>query len=344
MAATGGAANPPLKRKNLEDRLFAEPYSFEFFQAVRLIRRFYPNRSSVGHFQTPRSEIVRFGARPSLAFPASQIHELERREDAPPMMRVNFMGTIGPLGVLPLYYTELVADRVMARDPALRDFLDIFHHRFISLFYRAWQKYRFPVAFEQGEDDKFSHYLMDVIGLGTPGLQDRQQLPDQSLLFYAGLLAQQPRSAEGLRLILTDYFGVKVEIEQFLGAWYRLDPGAQCALDDEPSDSSQLGFGATIGDEVWDQQSRVRVIVGPLRLNDYLAFLPTGELYGRMREMVRFFAGDELDFELQLILAREDVPDLELGSSGNAAPQLGWVSWSKTRKLEYNPSETILQL
>ncbi|MBV8809539.1 MAG: type VI secretion system baseplate subunit TssG [Acidobacteriaceae bacterium] len=344
MAAASGAANPSLRRGGLEDRLFAEPYSFEFFQAVRLLRRFYPNRSSVGHFQTPRSEIVRFGVHPSLAFPASQIQELEQRQDGPPLMRVNFMGAVGPLGVLPLYYTELVADRMIARDPALRDFLDIFHHRLISLFYRAWQKYHFPVAFEQGEGDKFSHYLLDIVGLGTPGLQDRQRFPDQALVFYGGLLAQQPRSAEGLQLLLTDYFGVKVQIEQFLGAWYRLDMDAQCALDDEPSAASQLGFGATVGDEVWDQQSRVRVVLGPLRLNHYLSFLPTGESYSRLRQIVRFFAGDELDFEVQLILASEDVPELELGGSGEAKPQLGWVSWSKTRKLEYNPSETILQL
>jgi len=344
MATSSGTANPPLKRYSLEDRLFAEPYSFEFFQAVRLLRRFYPNRNGVGHFQSPRSEIVRFGARPSLAFPASQVQELERRDDVPPLMRVNFMGTIGPLGVLPLYYTELVGDRVMARDPALRDFLDVFHHRLISLFYRAWQKYRFPVAFEQGEGDKFSHYLLDIIGLGTAGLQDLQRLPDQSLIFYAGLLGQQPRSAEGLRLILTDYFRVKVEIEQFLGAWYRLDPEAQCALDDELSDSSQLGVGATIGDEVWDQQSRVRVILGPLQLKKYLEFLPTGESYAQLRQIVRFFAGDEVDFEVQLILAGAEVPALELGGSGDSTPQLGWVSWSKTRKLAYNPSETVLQL
>lgn len=344
MAPPGGTENPALAAHQIEDRLFAEPYCFEFMQAVRLLRRLYPNRSGVGFFRPPASEVVRFGVRPSLSFPASEVHELEQRKGAPPMMRVNFMGTVGPLGVLPLYYTELVAERMTARDRTVRDFLDIFHHRIISLFYRAWQKHRFLVGYEQGEGDEFSHYLLDIIGLGTAGLENRQHIEDQSLLFYAGLLAQQPRSAEGLELCLRDYFGVPVAVEQFLGAWYRLDPDAQCDLGDSASESRQLGLGSVVGDEIWDPQSRVRIVLGPLGLKQYLDFLPSGTAYRPLRNLVRFYAGDEFDFELQLILAREEVPACELGGVGEGAPQLGWVSWAKTRDLGYNPCETILQL
>ncbi len=344
MAATRGTEDSSLAPSKVEARLFAEPYCFEFVQAVRLLRHFYPNRSEVGLFQAPASEVVRFGARASLAFPASEVHELEERTGAPPLMRVNFMGTVGPLGVLPLYYTELVAERLKEKDGALRDFLDIFHHRIISLFYRAWEKYRFPVGYELGEGSSFSHYLLDVIGLGTSGLQERQGVRDESLLFYAGLLAQQPRSAEGLKLTLRDYFGVPVAIEQFLGGWYRLEPNSQCSLSETGLDSEQLGFGVVAGDEIWDPQSRIRVVLGPLPLSKYVDFLPSGSAYRPLCSLVRFFAGDEFDFEAQLILDREQAPACELGATGEAAPQLGWVSWSKTRELAYNPSETIFQL
>lgn len=344
MAAASGTEDLALIRSGVEDLLFAEPFSFEFVQAVRLLRRFYPNRNGVGLFQPPRSEIVRFGIFPSLAFPASQIQELEQREGAPPLMRVNFMGLVGPLGLLPLYYTELVIDRVQARDRTLRDFLDIFHHRIISLFYRAWQKYRFIVGYEQGEGDQFSQYLLDIVGLGTRGLRNRQHTSDEALIFYAGLLAQQPRSAENLKLMLRDYFGVPVEIEQFLGAWYRLDLDAQCNLDDDTMDSQQLGFGVIVGDEIWDPQSRIRIVIGPLPLSRYLDFLPSGSAHQPLRSMARFFVGDEIDIEAQLILKRAEVPGCELGALGEAAPQLGWVSWSKTREMDYNPSQTILQL
>jgi len=344
MAPPSRRANTALMRRTVEERLFAAPSSFEFVQAVRLMQAFYKERSGVGFFQLPRNEVLRFGANPSLAFPASEIQSLEVVQDRPPLMRVNFLGLIGPLGVLPIYYTELVAGRVQARDHTLRDFLDIFHHRLLSLFYRAWQKYRYLVGFEQGDGDRFSQYLFDVIGLGTNGLRGRQEIPDTSLLYYAGLLAQQPRSATALEQMLADYFGVDVRVEQFLGAWYRLSGNAQCQLDDTELESQQVGFGAVVGDEVWDPQARVRLILGPLTLRQYLDFLPSGTAFGTLRTMVRLFAGDELDFEMQLVLRREDVPACELGTKGEASPQLGWLSWSKTKPADRNPSETVLQL
>jgi type VI secretion system protein ImpH len=294
--------------------------------------------------QPPRSEIVRFGVHSSLTFPASEIQTLERCPGFPPLMRVNFMGVIGPSGLLPIYYTELVIDRVRERDLALRDFLDIFHHRVISLFYRAWQKYRFQVGYEQGEGDQFSQYLLALIGLGTPALQHRQDIDDYSFLCYSGLFAQQPRSALTLELILLDYFGVAVKVEQFLGAWYSLDEGSQCNLDDAFLDSQQLGFGAIAGDEIWDPQSRVRIVFGPLSLKEYLDFLPSGSAYRPLRTLVRLYAGDEFDFEVQLILRREEAPPCELGAEGDTAPQLGWLSWSKTKAMRSDPSQAILQL
>ncbi len=109
-------------------------------------------------------------------------------------------------------------------------------------------------------------------------------------------------------------------------------------------DSQQLGFGAVVGDEIWDPQSRIRVVLGPLPLRRYLDFLPSGTAYRPLCNLVRFFAGDEFDFEAQLLLQREQVPGCELGGEGEKAPQLGWLSWSKTRELEYNPCDTILQL
>lgn len=349
MATEGGAENLALAESRIETRLFAEPYCFEFVQAVRLLKCFNPNRSSVGLFRPPETEVVRFGVHASLAFPASEVQELEERPGAPPVLRVNFLGTIGPLGVLPLYYTELVAQRVMARDRTLRDFLDLFHHRLLSLFYRSWTKYRFLIGFEQqGEskkdEDQFSQYLLDLIGLGGEGLQNRQSVSDLSLLYYTGLFAQQPRSAEGLALILSDFFQAPIVIEQFLGSWYDLSPEAQCNLDDTAFDSQQLGLGAIVGDEVYDPQSRVRVVIGPLPLKRYLEFLPTGSAYRPLVSLVRFYAGDEFDFEAQLILKKDEVPRCELGAEGAAAPMLGWVSWSKTNTMDSDPSQTVLQL
>jgi type VI secretion system protein ImpH len=346
MATTSGAAHTPVKTiaDEVAVRLSQEPFCFEFFQAVRLLERLRPDRMPVGEFARPAEEVVHFRANPSLAFPASEIQSLQEGKNGQQAMSVNFMGLTGPIGTLPLYYTELIVARVLARDHTLRDFFDIFHHRLISLFYRAWQKYRFQFRPELAEWDALSHYLLDTIGLGTEGLQERQAMTDESLLSYCGLLAQQPRSATALRLLLGDYFQAPVEVEQFVGAWYRLDEDAQCCLEQGPPDSRQLGVGAVVGDEIWEPQARVRIVIGPLPLSRYLDFLPTGTAFEPLRSITRLFSGDEIDFELQLILDRQETPHCELGVEGAAAPQLGFVSWAKSKPIDRDPADTILQL
>ena len=154
MAATSGAGDSALKQPldspYIEKRLREEPYAIRFFQAVRLLERLFPDRKPVGRFVNPADEVVHFGANASLAFPASEIQSLGWDEQKPHHMTVNFHGLVGPVGVLPQWYTGLVAERVRSGDRTLRDFLDIFNHRFLSLFYQAWEKYRFPIAYERG--------------------------------------------------------------------------------------------------------------------------------------------------------------------------------------------------
>jgi type VI secretion system protein ImpH len=339
-----GTVNPNLAASEVDEKLHREPYRFEFFQAVRLLERFFPERMSVGRFVQPESEVARFSANPSLAFPASQIQAMEWPAEKAVQMTVNFMGLIGPEGVLPNPYTSLIIERLRASDSAPRDFLDIFNHRIISLFYQAWRKYRFDVAREQAERDLFSRHLLSLLGMGTEGLRDRLAVSDDTLVYYSGLLAQRPRSAHALQQILTDTFDVPVEIEQFAGGWYRLDSEAQCRLSEENSESDELGFGAVVGDEVWDQQSKVRIVLGPLTLERYADFLPDGKSWEPLRAWVRFFSNDEWDFEVKLVLERRQVPACTLGAEGTAGPQLGWVSWVKSMPFGRDPGDTVLDL
>lgn len=343
MATASRSEDLDLIRWPVAEMLDREPYRFEFFQAVRLLELMYPDRRVVGRFNDPAGEAVRFGAVTSVAFPASQIQEVDRAR-TPVFMRVNFMGLTGPLGVLPLDYSALVVERVRARDTAMRDFYDIFNHRMISLFCQAWEKYRFNIAYERGERDRFSHHVLALLGLGTPGLQDRQDVADDSLLFYSGILSMHSRSAAGLRQVLADYFGVAVEIEQFVGAWYPVERDAQCCLGEGLGESEQLGFGAVVGDEIWDQQSRVRIEFGPLSLEQYMDFLPGRDGYRHVRALTNFYAGGEYDVELRLILRRDEVPGCELQADEGPGPQLGWTSWVKSAPLGRDPGETILEL
>ncbi|MDP9112975.1 MAG: type VI secretion system baseplate subunit TssG [Acidobacteriota bacterium] len=328
----------------IEAVLHKTPQEFQFFQAVRLLERLYPNRAPVGRFVSPSKEVVRFSAHASFPFPASQIQNIDWADGtAAPSIMINFMGLTGPSGVLPLYYTELIVERLRQKDRSMLTFFDIFNHRMVSLFYQGWEKYRFAIAYERGERDRFSHHLMDLIGIGTKRLENRLAVRDDSLLFYAGLLSMHTRSAAALERILADYFEIPVEVEQFVGAWQGLRESDLCRFDRGLGVSEQLGGGAIVGDEIWNQQAGVRVKLGPLGLTQYLDFLPTGTAYDAVRSLAKFISRGEIDFEIQLILKKEEVPACELGVEDSVAPRLGWTSWAKTKPLGRDADDTILR-
>lgn len=330
-----------LVAEQLEERATA----FDFFQAVRILERLRPDRARVGEFVDPAREVVRFGVNPSIGFPPSDIHALDMGDGAKPArMTVNFMGLIGPAGVLPYEYSLLALERRRARDGALLAFFDLFHHRAISLFYRAWRKYRFTVAYEQGDEDPITAHTLDLVGVGLENYRERLPFPDDALAFYAGLLALQPRGAAALELLIQDFFDVPAEVQQFIGGWYALPERDQCELGGEEL-SSVLGRGAVVGDEIWDQQARVRIRIGPLPRSRFQQFLPDGEAYDKLKALVKFFAHDQFDFELQLVLAKDDVPGLVLGEEDDTAPtRLGWSTWLRTQPRDTEADETVLAL
>jgi type VI secretion system protein ImpH len=351
MAGPVGAENPdvtPNSAAGLEEvreLLFREPWAFDFFQSVRLLERLQPDRSPVGRYSNPRDEVVRFGSNPTLNFPPSAIQMLQERIDACPRMDVNFMGLVGPLGTLPDYITELAATRVRAKDRTLLEFLNIFNHRMISFFYQAWEKHHFTVAYERDRRDPVTACLFALIGLGTEGVRQRQPVVDESFLFYSGFFGLAPRSAVALESVLADYFDVPVEIVPFVGTWRSLSGRNQCVFEGEAPESTVLGFGAVVGDEVWDQQSRVRIRIGPLGADRYNEFLPAGQAWPKLRAITRMFCGNDLEFEVQLILRRDEVPLMELGSPGAGARRLGWDSWMKSGpRFGRDPGDTILLL
>jgi type VI secretion system protein ImpH len=344
MATPGGGSDSPVDLSEVEELLRSEPYRFEFFQAIRLLERMAPDRKPLGRFTNPADEVARLGSFPSLSFPASEIQSIDWPEGEAPSLAVNFMGVTGPQGPLPHFYTTLILARLRSGDRTLRDFLDLFHHRMLSFFYQAWEKYRFAVSYERGERDRFSHHLLDLIGLGTLGLQERLAVPDDAFLFFAGILGQRPHSAHALELLLNDYFEVPCEVIQLVGGWFRLDETTECCIGERSTPSEQLGLGAVVGDEVWNQQARARIRIGPLELENYLDFLPNGSAYQPLRSLLRFWTNEEIDFEVQLVLEREEVPRCQLGGEGDGAPQLGWVTWMKSKPMERHPEETIFNV
>jgi type VI secretion system protein ImpH len=345
----------------LSHGLVRSPDRFDFFQAVRLLEHrareqaraggeAVPIARAVGH-DDPGHEVVRFRVQTSLSFPAaavSQLRELapepDRRREAPSSeMVVTFFGLTGPNGVLPRHYTELLIQRVRDRDYSLRDFLDLFHHRLISLFYRAWEKYRLPINYERcrldepaGELEPFTRALYCLVGMGTPGLRGRLEISDESFLHYSGHFAHFPRSALALECLLQDHFQMPIEVLQIQGQWLNLDPIDQCWMPSarHPAGrNNQLGVEIFLGARVWDVQSKFRLRLGPLSWRQFCSMMPGGGSLLRLCQMARAFVGAELDFDVQPVPKADEVPPCRLSRAEEGGFYLGWNIWLQSQPL-----------
>ena len=259
-------------------------------------------------------------------------------------MTVQFMGLCAALSALPSIYTELMMVRLRDKDRAMAEFFDIFNHRILSFFYRAWEKHHFFVGYEAGLDDKLSLRLLDFLGLGTEALRGRAEIPDKSFIYYAGLLGRQVRTADSLRQVLEDYFRVPVAVNQFVGTWRTLPMENRTFLAGTGRASEQLGLGVVAGEEVWDHHGRIQVSLGPMTFEQYVQFLPGQAGYKELAGWVRFYSDGAYETEVQLILLREEVPACELGGQGDETPRLGLVSWLKTKPKQMDAGEATYLL
>ncbi len=330
----------------LLDRLLESSHDFEFFQAVRLLGVASPESPGIGAEKHPSEEFVRFEVRQSLEFPPSAIAWINA-EPTPPHMSVTFFGLTGIQGVLPLHITEHIILRGAASDFAMARFFDLFNHRLISLFYRAWQKYNFPARYQLAEARRqpceITDYMLDLIGLGTKGLRNRlKPLEDTALLRYGGLLAQAPRSAVALEQTLRDFFGVPISVEQMVGSWHRIQEEDQCDLGGEGI-RNQLGEGAVAGDAAWDPQAGIRIHIGPLPLLRFLSFLPGGDATSALCHITRMYTGLVPVIEWNPILNRQEVPWCRLGDSSMIGPRLGWTAWLKAGEFDSPASDAYFE-
>jgi type VI secretion system protein ImpH len=364
-ATVDSSADEPTSRRTLAQTVAAEPTSFAAFQLVRMLERMYPERATVGQWTDPDHEVVRFTVPPTFAFPPAEVHGLTlpdtvpadepggvEQPDGPAHMAVTFFGLTGPQGVLPLAYTQHAADRVRARDTTFRDFLDLFHHRVLSFFYRAWIRPKAAPAHEAGRTEWLLEHLLDVAGLGTSKLRGRSAVRDEAIGYYAGLFASKSRPADGLACLVGDYFDVPVAVEEFVGEWRRVDDGGQCELGTDAM-PSRLG-DVLLGDAAWDPQARVRLRLGPLTRAQFDAFLPGGGAHAELRALAHLYADDDTGVDAQLVLARAAVTPCVLGSplgmrlggppDAEAPARLGRGTWLASRPMTRDPDETTFAL
>jgi type VI secretion system protein ImpH len=308
--------------------LAAEPYRYDFFQVLRRVEALFPEKPRLGEALRPQDEPVRLAQEPSLSFAPATLSSFREADERSPYarMEVRFFGLLGPNGPLPLHLTEYARGRLLhSNDRTFARFLDIMHHRFLALFYRAWAQAQPTVSLDRPHQDRFSSYVGALFGLGSPAVRNRDSVSDLAKLFYSGLLVRHVRNADGLAQVLADFFQVPVRIEQFVGHWMTLAVNDHTRL---ATATASLGRGAMLGARVWDRQHKFRVALGPLSLAQYESFLPGGSAIGKIVGWVRQYLSFELEWDMRLTLKRTEVPQARLAEYG----RLGWTTWLAKRK------------
>ncbi|MFT3734769.1 MAG: type VI secretion system baseplate subunit TssG [Rhodocyclaceae bacterium] len=263
-------------------QLEAEPFAHDFYQTLRRLECLHVDKPRWGTALRPADEPVRLAQEPSMAFAPSSLSSFSRNEGGrPPRLEIRFFGLLGPNGPLPLHLTDHARQRILHEgDATFSRFLDIIHHRMTALFYRAWAQAQPTVSLDRPQEDRFAHYVGALCGFGQPALLKRDAVPDNARRFNAGAMVRNVRNADSLESALTEYFGLPVEIEQYVGHWMPIEAGDQSRLG-----SSMLARNAVLGSRVWDRQSKFRICIGPLDATQYADFLPDGSALPKLVEL-----------------------------------------------------------
>jgi type VI secretion system protein ImpH len=363
----------------LISELESNPESFSFFQAVRKLdvcfgRQRYPK---IGTSLSRSGDPIHFGQRPFMDFAPRTIDlvatdDVEECRFPKPVMLVYFFGLFGPQGVLPTHLTKFALNRGFRRDYAFVNFVNVFHHRFLSFFYRTWSVSRIAPDLDRPDQQRFSRFVGSVIGLGETATEHRdavfelghklqraetapeesRPLPPDGLasleafrrmsrdwprLFFSGHLARQVRNAEGLASILAGYFELPIEVVELLGRWVQLPPEDRTCLGSSPRTCS-LGINTMVGSKLWNCQMHFRVRMGPLSLENFERMLPGGRSLERLRRWVFHYLGWEFVWDIQLVMDRREVPQADLGSFG----RLGWTAFLKSDPFARDPDDLII--
>lgn len=325
---------------SIDKSLLENPYDFGFFQAVRLLECANPEKPLLGTGVRPSDDVVRLEQEVSLNFSPSTITAYKYRESySVPHLSTAFFGLFGPNGALPTHITEYAFQRLKHHhDPTFIRFVNLFQHRMFSLFYRAWANAQPTVNFDRPEEDRFKTYVGSFIGLGLESNQNRDDITDQLKLHYSGHFSCQAKHAEGLAAILHGYFGLIVEIEEFIGEWLDIPDDSICRLGDSEQ-TGCLGTTVILGDKIWSRQNKFRIILGPMGIELYKLMLPTGDSLKKLVSIVKNYIGIELGWDIQLILKNKEVPQTCL----NNTAQLGWTTWLGERSTQLNAEDLVLK-
>lgn len=372
---------PPKNRRKsptVVERLLADASDFEFFQAVRLLERaalmagdpaagtpaagspaagspaslgLITTPQPLARFAPPEREYLRFGNQLSLGFPGASIESVERTaQENRYRMLVNFFGLTGATGVLPFHYSELIFQRLKLKDRALKNFLDMFQHRSLSLFFQAGVRNRLPIAYERHKvqklpgRDSHTQALLSLIGLGTAQIDAGLPIPAEGLLFFSGFLAQKTRPAINLKPMLSHFLGVPVQVDELVGQWQPLIDDVRLRLPSKNNPSGQnarLGRSAILGQKGWFAQGKLRIVAGPLTARQFKDFAPGTQTLNKLHELSSLYVGAENEIEYRLKTTRDQLPG-RVQLNRKEPPVLGWDTWFGCRtRQQPSPADTV---
>lgn len=320
----------PTARAAFWQRLSEAPWEHDFFQTLRRLENLHPELPRLGTARRPQDEPVRLGQSPELSFAPAALHAAQPPgPEGKGRIDVRFFGLFGPNGPLPLHLTEYARERLLhAGDAGFTRFADLFHHRLLLLFYRAWAQAQPTASLDRPGDDRFGEFVAALVGIGSDALRGRDSADDHARLHFGGILSSPVRHAEGLARLLSGVLSRPVQVEQFVGHWLPLPPTERThigrnALGERAHRGNCVGQGAVLGRSVWDRQHSFRIHIGPLDDTAFADLLPDGEQLPRIVPLVQHYVGDELHWDLRLVLRRDQVRPAQLGRRG----RLGWTSW-----------------
>ena len=304
------------------EELARNPWKFDFFEVLRAFEREYHLKPRIGDNAARDEEILLLGQDPYVEFPASNISRFERDGRGRFRLYSKFLGLLGPQGALPLHTTLEAKLFQESGDDAFIKFLDLFNHRFLQLFFRVWSDARPTGQHDRAGEDHFAEYVGSTVGIGSPPYRRRDSLPDLSKLALAGLLGPAVKSASRVESMLEHVFGVKTEVRQMIGTWLKLEKADQTALGGA---NAGLGLEAMMGSSVYTVQDKFQIRLTVDGLAQFEQFLPGGGYFDKLVDLIYFYIGDLLEYEVRLLLPAEDAEPVKLGSFG----RLGWTTWMR---------------
>ncbi|MBY0462151.1 MAG: type VI secretion system baseplate subunit TssG [Alphaproteobacteria bacterium] len=335
MASITWRENPPVK-----EAMIKHVYEFDFDQAIQVLETLNPESIPLGEGDDPHKEAIRIKSRVSFSVPPTELDSLQEISDQKPILWINFLSIAGIQGPLPTPYTETVIERTRIKDTAFRDFLDIFNHRFASLWHRFRKKIIPGLLQKSPEESPIGKTILELSGVSSIPLLNKSELNSNIILAYRDLLWKKSHSSAGLIRIIRSYFKVPAELEQFQGRWIKAKSSEFSVIGSKVGQFNVLGSNLIMGKMSWDQAAVATIVIGPLNWDQYCSFLPIRNLNKEHHEsylpvlerLSYFYSGLDVQFFARFILNRFDIKSSKL----NGSFALGFNTWLKCDKI---PSE-----